>query len=1720
VWSLVLIVALLAPMALVSSPPAKANEGEDEDDEPPRGELWATIPWHPDGSNAVEIYARRDGDRVRFTAEVLNASVSECFQIPWDGPGETITDGFSININWTRGDALGLHYAGARVVDAGPEEIHRAAVSALEKGHAWFSGIRTGDTFWIEYEIEPDIDWDLLRISYAQAWFTTSSPLCQMDGVSDLLYPGRFAGALEGAWMPREPGAERWLLDGSSVPVRLRVDNRAGGSVTDVSVDEVEVVSLDEQAAASLVPDTSPDAARPAEVLDGSGPGSVTHDDYLLTGDEPGRVELVAQLSGVDADGQQVTGTVRNEFEVRRVGLRLEVVVPDEPVVLVEDVDGEGVVPAEVDVTLRVSVPEDEEAVVDIGPFEVVEGDGGVSLRVLERAEGGWQEVSPPPVPLPIEVIEGPSPVPIERIEPGESVDLQLKVRITEAAGYQVRATVEGFTEDTEERLLARGEGTFEADAGEVLGIEVEIDPNPVELAVTDSPDDDAEATGFEPQEVTVTARVVNRTEQATFDEVAVPELELVLPTDDEDEEIEAARLLSGPTVEDALEDLGPLGPGESSVEVSWTLEALERGDVEVVVTGTGSGATGEVEMVTTESLEVRGPIVLIDLAPRGVATRPDGSQWAIGGQAWRLEGTVANTSTDETVVVWLDPRFQGNASLGPVASTSHQLPALDEQCPIMPALVIDPEEEVELTIPIRASRVLAMEESSVTLDPRIHVEAVDGEILDAPIVVDEDRWSARRDGVVFDGDIVYEMPVETGRLEVDRDGWELSYLATTTGLEHLGEFFGDMGALAYGAGETLLVLHPGSIDLLDPERVGQFNVAAQFLHNVLRQMTLEERAEFMNGVVDQIYTGTRGLIEDPELRAEIYDAVSGAIGDWASEEWDNFEEDRYYDGDLDAVLERLAKFAGSNPDLAVGVASGGASTLCKLANDSPTVLRSLDRLKALRGEALARWNGTLVASHLLEPGLEVSYRLARQAFGIDRYTWDTYVNAASESGGILMLRRRGLGALQRIDEGAWLKTEAFKSKNVNRTDVDLFGFPEEWLDTAASGRPRPWADVQANPAYANADAPTQADIRKRWEKRMEEMDGNPGERSVLQDLYDMEATSGSEGGGAKFPAESIWKELNLNTDDYAALARSGQTLPPDAANTRWRQVELERVTTPDGREMVRPKVLDDDGVARALTGDMDPVAFLNGEGNAVMDAVARNELYDELADAGVLLHGETQSVVVEKFQRLLSAHVYGVEGNEPLLAFMPDGRAVISWYDPRKSTFTPESLSLEGQGLMFHGVTSKLRAEVDIPNPFPSIPAPLASLAAMAPTRWLVNGGECLVAPADDQAPCSVELTPDPNGKVMRQPHPGHLEIWTRITGWIDYLDYLANPPETAGIQTSGFELAALRSVEPTVRLASTPTLPNPLHLQLQPMTGLLHAVDAGATILPIATEEDWTGFAIGDRIVIDPGGPDEQTRTVMGLAPLSIDQPLDQDLDGGTLLVRDPDSPARQAGGSPGSPTLPPVPPADSPDHPYDLELLTCDTVAPRTFADMAATSVHADNVACAAGLGLFHGRDDGRFQPAASITRGQMATVIDRTLIRAGIELDTPDRHEFEDVPGSVHEQAIARLAANGILHGRTPTRFDPTAAVTRGQLASIIDRTSQALLIGYPDATRTHFPDVTSGTHQQAIDRLARAGILQGTADGRFHPTRSIRRDQAATVLIRWLADQHQRPSPAA
>jgi hypothetical protein len=93
---------------------------------------------------------------------------------------------------------------------------------------------------------------------------------------------------------------------------------------------------------------------------------------------------------------------------------------------------------------------------------------------------------------------------------------------------------------------------------------------------------------------------------------------------------------------------------------------------------------------------------------------------------------------------------------------------------------------------------------------------------------------------------------------------------------------------------------------------------------------------------------------------------------------------------------------------------------------------------------------------------------------------------------------------------------------------------------------------------------------------------------------------------------------------------------------------------------------------------------------------------------------------------------------------------------------------------------------------------------------------------------------------------------------------------------------------------------------------------------------------------------------------------------------------------------------------------------------------TSVHA-----LVDRGVLSGCTDARFCPNWNLTRGQMATILVRAL-----DLPPAEGTTFRDLDGSLHAANIEALAQAGITQGCAADAFCPGASVTRGQVASLI------------------------------------------------------------------------------
>jgi hypothetical protein len=165
---------------------------------------------------------------------------------------------------------------------------------------------------------------------------------------------------------------------------------------------------------------------------------------------------------------------------------------------------------------------------------------------------------------------------------------------------------------------------------------------------------------------------------------------------------------------------------------------------------------------------------------------------------------------------------------------------------------------------------------------------------------------------------------------------------------------------------------------------------------------------------------------------------------------------------------------------------------------------------------------------------------------------------------------------------------------------------------------------------------------------------------------------------------------------------------------------------------------------------------------------------------------------------------------------------------------------------------------------------------------------------------------------------------------------------------------------------------------------------------------------------------------------------------------------------------------------------------------FTDIAR-SAFVDEIVWLAEQGITTGCSATRFCPTDPVTRGQMASFLARAF-----DLPAAGADYFTDDEGTSHEDNINRIAQAGITTGCEADRFCPAGTVTRGQMASFLARA-----LALPPATTDWFNDDDGTAHEDAINRIADAGITTGCTATGFCPGGTVNRQQMAAFLYRSL-----------
>ena len=179
---------------------------------------------------------------------------------------------------------------------------------------------------------------------------------------------------------------------------------------------------------------------------------------------------------------------------------------------------------------------------------------------------------------------------------------------------------------------------------------------------------------------------------------------------------------------------------------------------------------------------------------------------------------------------------------------------------------------------------------------------------------------------------------------------------------------------------------------------------------------------------------------------------------------------------------------------------------------------------------------------------------------------------------------------------------------------------------------------------------------------------------------------------------------------------------------------------------------------------------------------------------------------------------------------------------------------------------------------------------------------------------------------------------------------------------------------------------------------------------------------------------------------------------------------------------------------------------------FSDVSGGDAASSAITLLYRLRVVEGYGDGRFGPSDPITRAQAAALLVRSQGWATLLAGAPS---FSDVsPNDWSYNFIETARAHGVVNGYTDGTFRPNAVVNRAELAAMAVRTG-----GWSGVKLTlpRFSDVLlSDGFAPWVNAAAGHGLIQGYADGSFHPAEGTTRGSAALVVARFMLLQVDAP----
>ena len=149
---------------------------------------------------------------------------------------------------------------------------------------------------------------------------------------------------------------------------------------------------------------------------------------------------------------------------------------------------------------------------------------------------------------------------------------------------------------------------------------------------------------------------------------------------------------------------------------------------------------------------------------------------------------------------------------------------------------------------------------------------------------------------------------------------------------------------------------------------------------------------------------------------------------------------------------------------------------------------------------------------------------------------------------------------------------------------------------------------------------------------------------------------------------------------------------------------------------------------------------------------------------------------------------------------------------------------------------------------------------------------------------------------------------------------------------------------------------------------------------------------------------------------------------------------------------------------------------------------------------------GYEDGTIRPTNNITRAEVATIFFRLLTDDAREEFWSQTNDYTDVAADAwYNNAVSTLSNMGIIDGYEDGTFKPNAPITRAEFTAIATR-----FFDYTAEYEGAFNDVTySDWYADCVQAAVDMGLVNGYADGGFHPTAYITRAESCAIVNRVL-----------